>query len=920
VSTPWADRAVVPVPFVGRERELSALAAARKATASGPRFVLVGGEAGVGKSRLLAEFRRSLPLRPNLVGAGECTDVAPVPFAPFIAMLKAFAPEISRRLSVAPPAVTHGEAAVRTLFEDVRRALDEWAAKRAMLLYLEDLHFADSGTLALLAYLARACRGSRLLVVATYRSEALGQSDEFVATIARLVRLPNVTAIDLPPLSQRDARALAAGAIRADSAEARLVDELVTRADGNAFFLEELIKHTVERSPDEAASLPLSVTAVIRARLAILPASDRTRLLHAAVFGRRFDVELMCKLADVDRDELLATLRRARDAGLIVEQPDDARRLRFRHALTREAIVGGVLVLERRPMHARILAVLEALPDAEREGYRMELAYHALESHDVGKAVHYAEAAGDHAFALHAYADATHQYERAVAVSAAPLPEATRRRLLRKLGDSLHMSRSAHGARRAYGEALELAAAAGDIDDAGALAVQLAVLNYVHGNTSGAISMATQAIEILSRGGSESLRDVAAARLALYHLFRLETGEALRVLGTIVRPEAPGVAPFYHQARMGALAIDGDDGWKEEALLYLAAAEPGDEAELVALHNAADCAVATGEMNLAEGWLRRALSIGSSGYLPFALSGLAYQRFLGGDLSEAKRLAASAIAAGGWAMSDATSTATAIWTGLALGDDAFADAAYSEELVEVTLASGQSQNIGNVVGASADLLAERGHLAEARRLLHGALRRIEHPYLCETFLFVAARCGAEHDLARIAEIAAHVRRPRANALCAATIAMVDALIDQRRGREEEARRQAGVAAALFNTIGWKPLEAEALEIAGRGVEAAELYRTMGHVRGLRRLAASEARAPLKGDPGPAALLSLREREIAVLVARGESNRAIAQSLGIAPKTVEQHLSTVFAKLRVSSRTQLAAALSGARPHSQDRAT
>jgi DNA-binding CsgD family transcriptional regulator len=467
---------------------------------------------------------------------------------------------------------------------------------------------------------------------------------------------------------------------------------------------------------------------------------------------------------------------------------------------------------------------------------------------------------------------------------------------------------------------MDLAAAAGDVDDAGALALQLALLHYVHGNTSGAIAMATQATEILARGGSESLRDVAAARLALYHLFRLETGEALRALGTIVRPGAPDVAPFYHQARMGALAIDGDDGWMEEASLYIAAAEHRDDAESLALHNAADCAVATGKMKLAEDWLRRSVSIGARDERSFVLGGLAYQRFLGGDLAEAKRLAESAIAAGGWAMTDATSIATAIWTGLALADDAFADAAYSEDLVEVMLASGQSQNIGNIVGASADWLAERGRLAEARSLLHGALRRIEHPYLCETFLFVAARCAAENDLARIAEIAAHARRPRANALFAATIAMVEALIEQRRGREEQARRHAVAAAALFNTVGWKPLEAEALEIAGRAAEATELYGAMGHVRGLRRLAAREARTPWNGDADSSALLSLREREVAALVARGESNRTVAQSLNISPKTVEQHLSAVYAKLRVSSRTQLAAALSQTRDHSHERAT
>jgi predicted ATPase len=210
-------------PFVGRERELAALGEIRKETSQGPRFVLVGGEAGVGKSRLLAEFRRSLPRRSAVFGEGECADVAPAPFAPFIAMFTPIAPEIARRLSVAPPIGTHGEAAVRELFDDVRRALEAFAAKRAVLLYLEDVHFADRGTLALLAHLARACRGPRLLAIATYRVEALTRSDELVATLARLVRLPNVVTVDLNPLARRDALALAAGTIGADlAADAQL--------------------------------------------------------------------------------------------------------------------------------------------------------------------------------------------------------------------------------------------------------------------------------------------------------------------------------------------------------------------------------------------------------------------------------------------------------------------------------------------------------------------------------------------------------------------------------------------------------------------------------------------------------------------------------------------------------------------------
>jgi DNA-binding CsgD family transcriptional regulator/ABC-type transporter Mla MlaB component len=912
-------------PFVGRERELAALGEIRKESARAPRFVLVSGEAGAGKSRLLAEFRRSLPQRATVFGEGECADVAPAPFAPFVAIFKSIAPEIARRLSVAPPVLLHGETAVRALFDDVRRALEELAAKRAVLLYLEDVHFADSGTLSLLAHLARAAHGPRLLAIVTYRAEALDQSDEFVATIARLVRLPNVATIDLSPLSQRDARALAAGTIRADlAADAQLVDALAARADGNAFFLEELVKHATAQSGHDIAPLPRSISAVIRERLATLPASDRTLLAHAAIFGRTFDVMLLRKVVDVERDELLAVLRRARDAGLVIEEPGHAERLRFRHTLTREAIVGELLTLQRRPLHARILVALEALPSTEQDAYSTELAYHALEAHDPDKAVRYGEAAGDKAVNVHAYADAAYHYGRAL--NAGPLPDAPRRRILRKLGDNLSRSRAAQNARRAYAEAIELARAAGDLDDAGAIQLQIARQEYALGNTSEAIAASASALEILSHGGSQALRDLAAARLALYRVFRLETAEALRVLATIVRPDAPDVAPSYHQVRAGARAADFDvAGWKEEAVLYLAAAERGGEIELtIALHNVADCAVAIGEMRLAEKWLRDSLELGrrnaSPLYSAFTLGGFSYQRYLAGELAEAKQFAESALSAGGWAMSDTTSIAAAIWTGLALGDDAFADAAYSEELVEIALASRQSQNFGNVVGASADLLAERGRSSEARRLLRRALERIEYPYLCETFLFVAARHAAESDLARVSEIAGHPRRPRTHPLCAATIALVEALIDARHGREAEARQNAGVAAALFGTIGWKPFEAEALELAGQTAAATELYRAMGHVRALRRLAAKEVRAPPSGATGRAALLSRREREIVALVASGKPNRGIAQMLGIAEKTVEQHVSSTFVKLNVSSRAQLVAALAESPAQAHERAT
>ena len=898
--------------FVGREQELAALGDIRKETAQSPRFVLLGGEAGVGKSRLLAEFRRRLPQRPTFFGQGECADVAPAPFAPFIAIFTTIAPEIARRLSAARPDGAHGEAEVRALFDDVRGALEALAAKRAVLLFLEDVHFADSATLALLAHLARACRGRHVLAIVTYRAEVLHRSDDFVATIARLVRLPNVATIDLFPLAQRDARALALGTIRPDlAADARLVDVLVERADGNPFFIEELVKHAAAYRGAETADLPRSISATIRERLATLPNDGRALLEHAAVFGRTFHIELLRKVVDAERDHLFAMLRRARDAGLVIEEPGDPQRLRFRHALTREAIVGDLLALQRQALHARITTELEALSVTERASFDNELAYHAHEAHDIDRTVQYGEAAGDKAVALRAYADAASHYSRAV--NAGELTQTARRRLLRKLGDCLRWSRSALDARRAYHEALVLAQAAGDADDAGTIQLNIADQHYMHGNTLEAIANATGAVETLARGGSQPLRDFAAARLALYHVFQLETGDALRVLATIVRPDAPNVARTYHQVRSAAFAIQLEVGsWRSEVAIYLATAERDGEAALaLGLHNAADCAVATGEMQLAEQWLRRAYEIvhrsGPPPYGTLVVGGLSYQRYLAGDLHEAKRLADSAMSSGGWAMHDATPTATAIWAALALGDRASADAAYSEELVEITLASRQSQNFGNIAGASADLLAERGRFDEARRLVRRTLERTEHPYLCETFLFVAARHAADGDLARVSEIAAHPSRPRSHPLSLATIGLVEALVQTRRGREEQGRGHAQIAAGHFRSIGWKPFEAEALEVAGNVGAAMELYREMGHVRALRRMATKEVRTP--GPAARAGLLSRREREIATLVAAGKPNREIAQILGIADKTVEPHLASAFGKLDVSSLAQLIAALS-----------
>lgn len=448
-------------------------------------MLVIEGEAGIGKSRLLTEFiQRANSRRVRNVVTAECSYAVQRPFHPigrfigasYAAMSHQTIPaSVLRALAQVAP---HEMSSVGT-FEpkpsvtlerlDLFAALS-WYVKsasynRATIFAIEDLHWADRSTCDFLAYLAAHLLSSRLLIIATYRSDELKESSEPSAGLQRLLQSAFVQRIHLSPLSRKEIAAL----IR-DMPEARValapeaVADISERCDGNPFFAEELVKG-IESEDGAPTALPVSIRASISRRLNALTPADRRILSYASVLGQRFDPDILARALTCPVEELLPALRRARDANIIVE--DDGRRplCRFRHALTRQTICQDMLAFELRAFHARIVEIIEALENVDT--YVGELAYHAFEARDQRRSLLYNERAGESAFAARALAEALVCFKRALSVASDTIDQV---RLIERLGTSLRLQGESLPALEHFDSAVKLRLARGEFDDAARLA------------------------------------------------------------------------------------------------------------------------------------------------------------------------------------------------------------------------------------------------------------------------------------------------------------------------------------------------------------------------------------------------------------------------------------------------------------------
>jgi DNA-binding CsgD family transcriptional regulator/tetratricopeptide (TPR) repeat protein len=546
-----ARRLSSPV-FVGRATELRTLSVAADAAASGQTaLVLVGGEAGVGKSRLVAEIASRLRAWDWLVLEGGSVALGDdgLPFGPIVEALRALVrdvdpdriaaaagpnlhelarlvPELSGVVGEDPLPVGQPDWLQVRIFEGILRLLGRLGDDTPVLLVVEDLHWSDRSTRDLLAFLARNARNERLLIIATFRADELHRRHPLTSWLAEAERQPRVERIDLGRFGRVELVELLTGIAGTPPAPA-LVDSIDRRSDGNAFFAEELVA-ALGGADDRRERLPETLRGVLLVRLAATSETAQRLVEVAAVAGREVEHDVLADVSGTLEGDLRVALHEAVDAQILVVARDrTAARYHFRHALVQEAAYDELLPSERRTLHAAYARAIEARPaggGAAAASRLVELAHHWTAAYDPARALIAAIAAGDASRAVYAYAEAARQYERAIELwDVVPFEDRPTDRDQADLYDAASAaatvvgdaSRAVNLARRAI-ELVDGAADAADDRERRARArEQLGIASWLAGDTATSIRLLEEAVELLegtppSKGQARVLSGLAA--------------------------------------------------------------------------------------------------------------------------------------------------------------------------------------------------------------------------------------------------------------------------------------------------------------------------------------------------------------------------------------------------------------------------
>ena len=406
--------AVSPV-VVGRTAEIAVLGESWALARGGsPATVLIGGEAGIGKTRLVRHFTADVEAE---VLYGGCVDLSGsgLPFAPFTAALRGHADTPAELLPW--DVQVDSDTARARLFEEMLMRLAGLCARRPVVLVIEDIHWIDRSSLDLLSFLVHNQQAAgALLCVVTYRSDELELAHPLRRSLAELDRIPWTRRMELPRLARRAVGSLV-GAIAGAEPAASVVAEIYRRSEGNPFFAEVLLDR------QDQPGLPESLRDLLLARVARLPAPTQAVLRMAAAGVGRVSHELLAAASGLDEGALSAALRPAVAAGVLVVDGDG---YRFRHALISEAVRDNQLPGERAAAHRRFAQALAADHGLAADGSGFaELAFHWHAAGDASRALEAAwQAAGD-AGARLAYAERLDMLERVLELWAR-VPDAAR--------------------------------------------------------------------------------------------------------------------------------------------------------------------------------------------------------------------------------------------------------------------------------------------------------------------------------------------------------------------------------------------------------------------------------------------------------------------------------------------------------------
>ena len=563
-------------PFVGRGETLERLRAAWSSARDGsPELWLIAGEPGIGKTRLAAELAAAVHRDGAVVLYGRAY---PEPLAPY----QPFAEALGRSRFADLVAAADNDRYV--LFDGVATEL---ARPPGALLVIDDLHWAERPTLLLLQHVLRSSQPSPLFVVGTFRHAEVDAGHPLPEALAEVRREHPFERIVLDGLRPDELGDLIAG-VTGSLGDERFVRAMHDETEGNPFFAEEVLRHLAESGSLEqrmasgslgAMGVPEGVKDVVGRRLARLGQHANHVLAIAAVVGRRFGLDVLERLSELDEEELIGALEDALAADLIADEPGTPGRFAFTHALVRETAYDALSRTRRLRLHRRVGRALEDLHAADPTPYLGELAHHFVASAEPGQAddaVRYATAAGDRAMEQLAFEDAAYHYRAALATLAlaGAATDSQRCDLLLALGSAEARAGEGVQARANFELAADLAERLGSAERVAeaALGYGADVLGGLWWQSVGVtdermVDLLERALALLPSDGALRARVLAQRAMQLYWTSERERGTALSAQAVeMARAAGDPTALLYTLAARHAV-LWGPDAVDEQLLV-----------------------------------------------------------------------------------------------------------------------------------------------------------------------------------------------------------------------------------------------------------------------------------------------------------------------------------------------------------------